>query len=393
MSTHLILTVGTGTAGRHSNLAAGLRRTLELIAPERFWLVPSASEDSILVADLVREGLAGFQPWGSEGEPYRCIALHDSLADCRATVREVIAAARRGAKGARLLVNPTSGTKQMSAGATLAALDEGVGEIIFTIGERSDGVVVTGTEKLETFNPASFFAERDLATAARLFEAGAHRAAASLLSAHLDSGHPEVRRAQEVAHCAYDWQGLRFGAARQTASRSDSPVLLPLRSALTRLGEGDGLAFIAELLASAGRCLDWQEPDEALSRGYRAAELMAQFQLAERHGITKPYALSLLQEALPSRAEAFAAQARKGTLQLGLGQAFDTLQALGDPLAKAYFATNGGKRLSLRNDTLFGHGNTSVSSKEVQPLLQDLTDLARTHLNIPEPEPFPRRLI
>jgi hypothetical protein len=45
--THLILTVGTGTAGKHSNLAAGLRRTLELINPEKFWLIPSTDEVSL----------------------------------------------------------------------------------------------------------------------------------------------------------------------------------------------------------------------------------------------------------------------------------------------------------------------------------------------------------
>ncbi len=62
----LILTVGTGTAGRYSSIAEGLRRTIELISPRAFWLVPSTHSDSIAVADLVREGFATFRPSSSE---------------------------------------------------------------------------------------------------------------------------------------------------------------------------------------------------------------------------------------------------------------------------------------------------------------------------------------
>src|ERR1035437_3713379 len=44
MTSLLILTVGTGTAGKHSDVASGLARTLDLCTPRLFWLVPPASE-------------------------------------------------------------------------------------------------------------------------------------------------------------------------------------------------------------------------------------------------------------------------------------------------------------------------------------------------------------
>jgi hypothetical protein len=124
----LILTVGTGTAGKHSNVASGLARTIDLCAPRLFWLVPSASEKSWPVADLIRESVehthtGAFRPWSTD-EPYRTIADPDDIHQCRTVLREVIAEARKQLKpGERLMVNPTSGTKQMSAGATLAGLD------------------------------------------------------------------------------------------------------------------------------------------------------------------------------------------------------------------------------------------------------------------------------
>src|ERR1017187_9279470 len=121
MPSLLILTVGTGTAGKHSDVASGLARTIDLCAPRLFWLVPSASEKSRPVADLIRESIGcpgAFRPWSTE-EPYHTIADPDDIHQCRAVLREVIAEARKQLKpGERLIVNPTSGTKQMSAGAT-----------------------------------------------------------------------------------------------------------------------------------------------------------------------------------------------------------------------------------------------------------------------------------
>jgi len=69
----------------------------------------------------------------------------------------------------------------MSVPATLAALDEEIGEIVFTVGERHDGVVKTGTERLVTFSTEQFFRERTLREAERLFKAGAYHGAALLL--------------------------------------------------------------------------------------------------------------------------------------------------------------------------------------------------------------------
>src|SRR6266508_338315 len=161
----LILTVGTGTAGRHSNLAQGLVNTLRQLRPRLFWLVPSASPESTGLAELVRDGApagSAFQPW-TKTQPFCQIAEPDDLFLCRAALREVIQKARLLLrKGEPLVLNPTSGTKQMSVAATLAALDEDIGEIVFTVGERADGVVKTGTERLASFSTQVCFAERAL---------------------------------------------------------------------------------------------------------------------------------------------------------------------------------------------------------------------------------------
>ena len=53
----LVLTVGTGTAGQHSNLAAGLINSISELksTPSFVLLVPSNSAESIDLAELVSE--------------------------------------------------------------------------------------------------------------------------------------------------------------------------------------------------------------------------------------------------------------------------------------------------------------------------------------------------
>src|SRR2546426_8164788 len=93
----LILAVGTGTSDQHSNLAQGLVNTLHQLRPRSFWLVPSASPDSVTLAEIVRDGApagCSFQPW-SPTQPFRQIEQHDDLFVCRSALREVISTARQ----------------------------------------------------------------------------------------------------------------------------------------------------------------------------------------------------------------------------------------------------------------------------------------------------------
>ena len=368
MPIYLILTVGTGTAGRHSNLAAGLCSTIKMIGPDRYWLVPSASQDSIVLADLVREDIEGFQQWDGDAAPYRCIAHHDSLADCRAAVREVIAEARRANRKARILVNPTSGTKQMSAGATLAALDESVGEIVFTVGERADGVVKTGTEKLETFDASAYFAERDLSTAEGLFRAGSFSAAARVLEPH-----ETLAAARDIALCMAAWDQFDYEAARQTAARSEAKALVPLRAHLAVLASAarsssPSLMVVADILDNARHHQQRGESGPALVLACKSIEMALRFALWKRTGLADPYNLSGLSELpLPEHMRGrFRTSSKDGkTTILGLSQVADILKELGDPLAKEWFGNNPLRETVLIRNVLT-HSIRAVSLAEAQ---------------------------
>ena len=375
MSTHLILTVGTGTAGKTSNLEAGLRRTLELVGPTAFWLIPSTDEVSTLMADMVRDGQAAFRPWSAD-TPYHSIVDPDSLETCRRTVREVIQHVRKQLpRGARLLVNPTSGTKQMSAGATLAALDEGLGEIVFTVGQRADGVVITGTERLETFQAAGYFAERDMATARDLAAAGAFAAAAAVLRPH-----PSLAPQSAIATCLHEWERQNYQEARRIAAGCDA--LAAWRRHLDALASstkapGPQPVVIADLLQTADGLHRRGESDASLVQSCRAVEMGLRRALFEKTGLAEPYALSAIL-ALPVEREIkdrCATNSHDGTRTvLNLNTVARILQQLGHDIGSMFFADGELQRLiRARNDLM--HGLRAVTPAESQAAVQRARNL------------------
>lgn len=331
-----LLTVGTGTAGRSSNLASGLRTTLTQLAPRRFWLAPSAHEDSRATADLVREGFAGFAP-ASAPDPYFTLADPDDLEGCRHGLRSALAALRRELRpGEQLVVNPTSGTKQMTAAAVLAALDEGVGEIVFTVGQRADGVVVTGTERLTAFDPAGYFREHDLATARNLFAAGAFFAAARVLREHRAA----LPRAHATALACHHWQRLDYAAATAAAAsgREDLRSELSRRAQLAATGT-PSLEILADLLAWSGHAVRTDDPELALATAYKALEYAARLAFHARTGLVLPCAhreLASLPLSPDWLGRAAATQRDDGTVAPGLTQLMHALRELGHALGERF---------------------------------------------------------
>lgn len=386
----LILTVGTGTAGRHSNLAAGLRRTIEILAPVRFLLVPSRNEISHLTADLVREGLDTFEPW-DEDTPYHCIESPDSLEQCRRTVGEVIAAAqgRMGRKN-RLLVNPTSGTKQMSVGAALAALDEGIGEIVFTVGERVDGVVRTGTECLEIFDPAKYFAERDLAVARRLFHSGAYAASAALLSRH-----PTLQSAAAIAACRHAWECQNYTEARRIAAAALTDELIRCRNHLEQLhiaaaNRKPDERLVADILHTAETGFRRQDWNEALLQACRAFEMGLRRALERATGLSEPIELNALRQ-MPIPAEVVRRAENTSndgiTTILNLNAVARILAAYRQPMGDAFLSSRKLKASTgIRNERM--HGLRAVTENEAR-LAIDTARHALASLELPIHHPRP----
>lgn len=311
----LILTVGTGTAGKHSDLASGLKHTIELLAPRQFWLVPSTAPDSLTIAELVAENQLAYQGRFPLERP-------DDLESCRQHIRDVIARANSALQpGERLLVNPTSGTKQMTAAATLAALDELIGDIVFTTGERADGVVITGTERITAFDPADFFRERDLKLAREFFDAGDFYAAERVLKPH----NAKLTREYATAFTCHHWRRFDYDNAK-------------------RYGQSFGIVsadrrhrdIIADILAWSGHALRHHDPDTSVRLTYKGLEHAARFFLKEETGLAPDERGRYAATAVSDLRTSYVPDRDKPRISLGLQAIVKILTDLGHPFGTGF---------------------------------------------------------
>ncbi len=343
----LILTVGTGTAGTKSNIVHGLQATIHKIQPRLYWLIPSTHEYSLLVADEVRAAIPGFAPYAPH-QPYHTIEYPDQLEDCRQSLRASIRHARRYLQpNEPLIVNPTSGTKQMSAGATLAALDEALGEISFTIGERQDGVVISGTERLTTFDASAYHRERDFALAKEFFEHGSYHSATKILKTHISI----LPKAYATAEYHHHHIRLEYGLAAHAAARLSQELSrhCATLAATVQSGQSSPL-LIADLQALAHHRLRLNHAEQSLTLTHKTLEFATRYALHQATNHYPPYTPTQIAQ-LPISQESkkkYTSLAGQDGFHPGLHQAMTILHNLRHPLALHYFADH---RLTQANAT------------------------------------------
>ncbi len=390
----LLLTVGTGTAGRTSNLVAGLRRAIELSNPERFWLVPSTDEVSQLTADEVCAGQARFAPWSAE-VPYCSIEQPDDLEACRAHLRAILHELSRQLRpGQRLVLNPTSGTKQMTAAAVLAALDEGLGDITFIAGERADGVVITGTERLTSFDPSGYFRERDFATARDLFAVGAFAPAARLLQPHAD----HLPRAQALCLTLHHWRRFAYTEAVAAANGHWEDLRRALATRAQHAAAGTpSLLLLGDVLAWAEHAQRLGEAGDCLTLAYKALELAARFALHDTCRLqptrTGRFAIGDVRAVARSLETdgRLTKLARDGEVAIGLSLACTLLSENDHPLGHAFDADARLRQLTfVRNESV--HDLRPPEMSEAQALLDRVRNLLTQTLPPSPPLPIPVEL-
>jgi CRISPR-associated protein (TIGR02710 family) len=116
--------------------------------------------------------------------------------------------------------------------------------------------------------------------------------------------------------------------------------------------------MILDLLANAQRRARLEgKYEDAVARCYSAVEKLAKLQLKEAFGIDNAKASpAQIPESLRSEYARF--QAEDGTLKFGFKASFQLLDALGDPMGRAYMANEKahGELLGQRNKSILGHG-------------------------------------
>ncbi len=302
----------------------------------------------------------------------------------------MIAEVRRELRsGEKLLVNPTSGTKQMTAAATLASLDEGIGEILFTVGERSDGVVKTGTERLTSFDAANYFRDRDLTQAREALELGAFAASEHFLRPH----RVQLVREHAIAECLVYWQRQDYVPAATAAARFDEALrrhLSALADDVARAHPSAGV--VADLLAWADHFIFIRDADTSLGLSYKALELAARLRLHELTGTRPPYPLAEVRKwrITTGLHERLRSMSRHGdSVFFGLNIAMQTLQEMDDSLGHAFFADAWLRKcVQERNDLV--HAVSPASPENARRLFAQAHGLLVEELALPVPPARPK---
>jgi CRISPR-associated protein (TIGR02710 family) len=319
---------------------------------------------------------------------------------------DLIQRVRTEEPGRAITVDYTGGTKSMTAGLAMAAIDDRAVRISLTTHERAKGQqALSGHSSPGSVSVAAIQARRlrDLELPALLarYDYDAARLAVGRIRRLPDQDANTARflgRLEDLLVVLDAWDRFDHLQAvnllvRLGERRLDASLLFPLklvigsRRLLDKQAEedrwpsmrGHGLEAVEDLLRNAERRASQSRYDDAVGRLYRAMELTAQILLkidvknkTGGAGIdTGDVAIERLPEAIRSAYEQKRDQrAEDGKLKIGLQDSYDLLAALEHPVGLRWSENRSRlvDRLQIRNNSLFAHGFASIQYQQWKSL-------------------------
>ncbi|MDI6784635.1 MAG: TIGR02710 family CRISPR-associated CARF protein [bacterium] len=401
----LLITVGTGTRS-DVDITKPLAKTIKDSNPTYTVFLVSAT--SKLIAEQI---VTRFKQEGNEVN-HDIVQLNDED-DVQSVFRQVNSVIRNlittGFKPEEITLDFTSGTKAMSAGAALAAVTQSCGQLKYISGQRKNGVVLDGTEKFITLEPAACFAQREIQLAIQLFSALRFSAAKDILSQVnrnlLDESDQDlVNNLITLAQAYFYWESFdhcKF-VGEYSKVKFTNPLLHPFKvkkeilPQLTDIGKSIQAKkltpeVLADMFNNAERRIKEAKYDDAVARFYRLIEMTAQWILDESfHLQTDDVDLTKV----PEKVRAIFEQCRdkkENKIQIGLKQAYFLLQHLQHPIGAAFHQNDTLKAvLNERNYSILAHGTKPITKAICLRLQQEILTLIQTIL--PEFENDARRL-
>ena len=341
----------------------------------------------------------------------------DQLDLVYARASEVIQQVRRELPGCELTVDYTGGTKTMTTGLAMAAIDDGGVRLNITTNDRpKDQSALSGYSAPIPVNTSAIHARRmdqlELPALLKRFDyEGARQAVRRVLE--LPKTEPEssrrLRQLEALLVVLDAWDRFDHKHAVEVLlglkdRRFDTLLLFPLKRVIASRSwldplvneqkwpkmNGHGLEAVEDLLLNAQRRADQSRYDDAVGRLYRATELTAQLLL--RTGITKqvgPDGLltgDLAIENLPAELQEpyRAQQERDGKIKLGLRASFDLLAELKHPVGLIWLEQKHRiiDQLTIRNNSLFAHGFQPITFQSWHALNSTLASFLQEALSL-----------
>jgi CRISPR-associated protein (TIGR02710 family) len=332
---------------------------------------------------------------------------------------DLIQQVRADLPGCAITVDYTGGTKSMTTGLALAAIDDGSVRLSLTTHERGKAQqALSGYSAPVPVSMAAIQARRlcDLELPALLarYDYDAARLAVGRIRRLPDQDATTARflgRLEDLLVVLDAWDRFDHLQAvtlldRLGERRFDDSILFPLKRVIgsRRLLDkqveterwpamrGHGLEAVEDLLHNAERRASQSRFDDAVGRLYRAMELTAQILLkidvkdrTDGSGIdTGDVAIERLPEAIRAAYEQKRDQcAKDGKLKIGLQDSYDLLAALEHPVGLRWHEQRSFlvDRLYIRNNSLFAHGFASIQYQDWRSLQEAFGGFLQTAID------------
>ncbi|MGH7390117.1 MAG: TIGR02710 family CRISPR-associated CARF protein [Candidatus Rokuibacteriota bacterium] len=319
----------------------------------------------------------------------------DNLEACYLGACAVLERLRRELPGARIIADYTGGTKSMTAGLAIAAVDDERCEINLVAGTRSNLQQVR--DRTQVAQPVTVWdvrARRKLDEVESRVSRFEYAGAASLLeSIALTPVSRELRQTivSSIAICrGLDaWDRFAHAEARELLASYRGRMVREcvMLDDLCRQELRNPYVRVEDLLFNAERRAEQGRYDDAVARAYRALELIAQVRLRTQHGIdTSTIDLTRV----PEHARDALARHREedGAVRLALVAAWELLRLLGDDPLGSWFTRTKAEILGLletRNHSILAHGGAPIDGAVYRSRGRRMIDLCREALALIRP--------
>ena len=296
-----------------------------------------------------------------------------------------------------IVVDYTSGTKPMSAGALFSAIMTPCGSIVYVSGERDKptGRVISGTERILVEQPNRLLAERYLNEAIRLFDSYQFMAASQLLRNILrqvpSSVEPRLDTLHRICEAYHKWDSFNHIEARAAFDRLNrhemeewSPQISInkgwvniIANALESSDPRKRLCreLLVDLWMNADRRLEEGRFIDALARLYRLTELIAQYRLLHNYDIdTSNVDLNKIPQDMH---ETLTSKYRddEGKIRIPLHASYQILERFKEPIVEVFRRESMRDSLARRNESIAAHGLAPVSAEHVRNLKEEVREM------------------
>lgn len=372
------MTVGTGATG--ADIAHGLFFSIEKQNPDSVVFITSSESRKLTLPQLV----SLLDKWGKNIQKDEKIIeeindfekLHNLYTEL---IRSYIS---NGYEKQNIVVDYTSGTKAMSAALVSAGLTLEIGTVSYVMGDRKEGRVQSGTERISPISPTSIFSEKMLNQFIALFNLYQFESAMELVKDF--NFHPDYRNRANIfinlASFFSAWDKFNFtDAFNQLKKLSDDelqevklkgkfeklfrPLLLELKKSELNYEKVDDLIFNSERRASEGKY------DDAVARLYRALEMVGQIEFEKEFKCkTEDVILENLPDSVRESIKFKYQSHSNKKIQLPMFKTFDVLLAVKNPAA-VIFEENNIKikeHINKRNHSILAHGSVPVAKEHFE---------------------------